>query len=67
MGDRRAVIKRICSSRWGESNGNNFDKISQRDDAELTKSLDNETSAMKFMSLDSSRRAESIDTHIDVL
>ncbi len=50
-----------------ESNGFNLDKISQRDDAELTKSRGNEQSAMKFMPLDSSRRAESIDTHIDVL
>ncbi len=55
-----------CSSRWGESNGNKFDKISQRDDAGLTKNSGNEKSAMIFMSLDSSRRAESIDTHIDV-
>ncbi len=37
-----------------------------REDAELTKSRGNEKSEMQFMSLDSSRRAESIDTHIDV-
>ncbi len=40
----------------GESNGSKFDKISQRDDAALTKSRGNEKLAMKFMSLDSSRR-----------
>ncbi len=50
-----------------QCNDSNLDKISQRHDAELTKSRGNENSAMKFMSLDSSRRAQSIDTHIDVL